>query len=259
MYLKSVLQMGSLMLHFRNGPTMVQRMRAGQSCDEAVLWDGTRIAHPPGRDGLLEAVAELWLEHTYTHGFYQPSDGDVIIDAGANVGIFAIQMARENSRCRVLALEPFAENFQYLQANVARACPANVTCREVALGADFGTGQMQPMGKRSLDHILQVDSEASNGVPIVPLSGLFDLAQAEEIDFLKVDIEGSERMVFAAATPALLTRFKRIAMEYHDLIVPGTLDLLRRALSGTHQLTIRPSHMDGCGILLAGRRDLTGG
>ena len=29
MYLKSVLQMGSLMLHFRNGRTLVQRMRAG--------------------------------------------------------------------------------------------------------------------------------------------------------------------------------------------------------------------------------------
>ena len=27
MYLKSVLQMGSLVLHFRNGPALVQRMR----------------------------------------------------------------------------------------------------------------------------------------------------------------------------------------------------------------------------------------
>jgi methyltransferase FkbM-like protein len=91
---------------------------------------------------------------------------------------------------------------------------------------------------------------------VMPLSGLFDLVHAEEIDFLKVDIEGSEHDVFAAANPDLLGRFKRLAMEYHDQIVPGTLDLLRRVLSPTHEITVRPSKMEGCGILLARRRDL---
>jgi FkbM family methyltransferase len=253
MYLKSVLLMASLTLHFRNGFTLVQRMRAGEPCDEVVLWDGTRITHPPGRGGLLEAVVELWLEHAYTAGFYRPADGDVIIDAGANVGIFAIQMARQNRRCRVIALEPFAENFKYLEANVARGCPGTVTCCEVALGAGFSRGEMQAAGSRSLDHVLRVDSSAADGVPVIPLAGLFDLAGAQEIDFLKVDIEGSERDVFAAVSPNLLGRFKRIAMEYHDQLVPGTLDLLRRVLAPTHELTTRPSRMEGCGILLAQR------
>ena len=243
--------MASLMVHFRNGPTLVQRMRAAEPCDEVVLWDGTRISHPPGRGGLLEVVVELWLEHVYTGGFYRPADGDVIIDAGANVGLFAIQMARQNPRCRVIALEPFPENFKYLEANVARACPETVTCCEVALGAGFNRGQMQAAGSRSLDHVLRVDSAEADGIPVIPLSALFDLARAQEIDFLKVDIEGSERDVFAAASPELLGRFKRIAMEYHDQIVPGTLELLRRVLTPTHGITVRPSKMEGCGILLA--------
>ena len=156
MYLKSVLHMGSLMLHFRNGTTLVERMRAGEPCDAVVLWDGTRIEHPPQRAGLLEAVQEIWLEQTYTDGFYRPADGDVIVDAGANIGLFAIYLARQNATCRVIALEPFAENFQYLEANVARACPNNVDCRQVALGAAFGTGEMQSVGNRSLDHVLRV-------------------------------------------------------------------------------------------------------
>ena len=124
-----------------------ERMRAAQPCDEVVLWDGTRIAHPPERAGLLEAVQEIWLERIYTDGFYRPADGDVIVDAGANIGLFAIYVARQNSKCRVIALEPFAENFQYLQANVAQARLKNVTCCEVALGAGFGKGQMQAVGK----------------------------------------------------------------------------------------------------------------
>lgn len=256
MYLKSVLQMASLMVRFRNGRTLVQRMRAARPCDEIVLWDSTRISHPPERSGLLEAVVELWLERVYTAQFYRPGDGDVIVDAGANVGLFTIQIARQNSRCRVIALEPFAENFKYLETNVARACPKNVICREVALGAGFSRGKMQAVGSRSLDHVLRTDSAADNGIPVVPLAGLFDLAHAQEIDFLKVDIEGSEHDVFAAAAPDIFPRFKRIALEYHDQIVAGTLELLRRVLSPTHEIVIHPSTMEGCGILLARRRDL---
>lgn len=265
MYLKSVLLMGSLVLHFRNGSTLVRRMRAGQPCDEVVLWDGTRIAHPVGRDGLLEAVQEIWIERIYTDGFYRPADDEIIVDAGANIGLFAINIARQNPRCRVVALEPFAENFKYLQGNVANACPGNVACYEMALGAGFGRGHMQAVGARSLDHVLRVDGgEATegktnpNGTPVIPLSGIFDLTQLDEIDFLKVDIEGSECQVFANASSELVRRLKRIALEYHDQIVPGTLALLQRVLSPTHELTIRPSKLEGCGILLARRRDLKG-
>jgi FkbM family methyltransferase len=256
MYLKSVLQMASLMLHFRNGATLVQKMRAAQPCDEIVLWDSTRISHPPERGGLLEAVVELWLERVYTAKFYRPGDGDVIVDAGANVGLFAIQIARQNPRCRVLALEPFAENFKYLEANVARACPRNTTCLQMALGAEFGMGQMQAVGSRSLDHVLRIDSVTANSIPVIPLAGLFDVAEAKEIDFLKVDIEGSEHDVFAAAAPNIFPRFRFIAMEYHDQIVPGTLELLQRVLNPTHQISVHPSTMEGCGILLARRREL---
>ena len=245
------------MLHFRNGASLVRQMRAAEPSDAIVLWDGTRISHPAQRAGLLEAVQETWLERIYTNSFYRPADGDVIIDAGANIGLFAIYVARQNPRCRVIALEPFAENFQYLQANVAQACPKNVTCHEVALGAGFGQGRMEAVGARSLDHVLHCDGNVT-GVPVIPLSGLFDLAHAEEIDFLKVDIEGSEHDVFAAASPGVFGRFKRIAMEYHDQIVPGTLHLLRKVLSPTHELTIRPSHMAGCGILLGRRRSAAG-
>lgn len=135
MYLKSILHMGSLLLRFRNGATLVRQTRAGRPCDEVVLWDGTRIAHPPDREGLLEGLQEIWLERIYTADFYRPAANDVIVDAGANVGLFTIYIARQNRRCRVLALEPFAENFKYLEANVARA-----PCQRHVLRSCFGRG-----------------------------------------------------------------------------------------------------------------------
>jgi FkbM family methyltransferase len=256
MYLKSVLQMASLMVHFRNGRTLVERMRAAQPCEEVVLWDGLRISHPSGRGGLLEAVIELWVEKVYTAGFYRPANGDVIIDAGANIGLFTIQMARQNPRCRIFALEPFPENFEYLQGNVVRGSLRNVTCRQIALGAKFTVGEMKAVGSRSLDHVLCAESSSSNGIPVIPLTGLFDLAGVQEIDFLKVDIEGSEHDVFAGVSPEIVGRFKRIALEYHDQIVPRTLELLQRVLDSTHKIVVHPSTLEGNGILLARSRSL---
>lgn len=254
MYVKSVLQFGSLVLHFRNGLSLVQHMRSGTECDEIVLWDGTRIEHPAGRAGLIEAAIEIWLEEDYTKDFYKPADGDVIVDAGANVGLFSIWIARQNPRCRVIALEPFAENFEYLRGNVARARLENVACHDVALGAAFAKGHMQAVGSRSLDHVLQLDSNGGAEISVVPLSGLFELAHSNKIDFLKVDIEGAEHSVFAAASTEMLGRIDKIAMEYHDQIVPGTLDLLRSVLAPTHDVSTHPSTMEGSGILKARRR-----
>ncbi len=257
MQLKTVLYAGSLMLRFRNGATLVRQMRASAPSDAVVLWDGTRIAHPPARHGLLEALQEIWMERIYTQGFYRPADGDMIVDAGANIGLFAIYIARQNPRCRVAALEPFAENFGYLEANVERAGLKNITCHQIALGAASGTGTMEAMGSRSLDHVLHVNPQNTNGVPVMPLSEIFAVAGTDAIDFLKVDIEGSERDVFAAVTPEVLGRCQRIAIEYHDHMVPGTLELLRERLSPSHEIMTRPSQMQGCGILLARRRELT--
>ena len=253
MYLKSILRMTSLAIRFRNGRELVRCMRAGIPCDELVLWDGTRIEHPKDRGGLIEVATELWLKNVYTDG-YRPRAGDNLVDAGANLGSFVFAwLARTGNAA--LALEPFAQNFQYLQANVARARLNNVTCLEMALGDAFGTGEMQSVGSRSLDHVFRTDAAGHGATRMVPLDGLFDLTGSTEINFLKVDIEGSERDVFAAAGKDVLRRFGHVAIEYHDAITPGTLETLQRVLSLTHELTLRPVGMPGCGILLARRRD----
>jgi FkbM family methyltransferase len=254
MYLKGVFQMVALMLHFRNGWGLVRAMRAGRPCDEIVLWDGTRLVHPPARGGMLEALVDLWLKREYTGGFYRPADGDVIVDAGANVGLFSILMARQNANCNVLALEPCEENFRCLQANVASACPGNVTCREIALGGAIGRGHMQTVGERSLDHVLRAGGAEDSGTPIITLPDLFELVGSEEIDFLKVDIEGSENAAFRAVGPEVLTRFKRIAVEYHDQIMPGTLQMLQGVLASSHDTAVYPSTVQGCGIIRAARK-----
>jgi FkbM family methyltransferase len=220
-----------------------------------VTWGGTRIVHPAGRVGLVGTLLEVWRDRCYTGTFYSPADGDVVVDAGAHVGLFSILAARTNPRCRVVALEPFAENHECLAANLGAAGATNVTPLRMALGK-AGIGRMEAVGVRSIDHLLAPGADPTSGdpVPIVPLDRLFDVAGSERIAMLKCDVEGSEHDAFGDASPDSIRRIDRIALEYHDNLRPGTLALLRERLGPTHDLDVRPEPGQLHGLLYAIRR-----
>ncbi|MBX6311665.1 MAG: FkbM family methyltransferase [Isosphaeraceae bacterium] len=249
-----------LLKTFRNAPRLISAFRVGAPAAQAVFWDGSRLVHPPHRAGLVETIIEVWWMGSYTRDewptpFYVPRDGDVVLDIGANVGLFGLWLARRNPRCRVVAIEPFEENFDCLRANIRHQRASSVSAHRLALGRQAGMGRMVARGDRSLDHLLATDQEEAEGqaVPIIPLSGLCDLAGVDRVSLLKIDVEGAEYDAFAAADEDTLRRFDRIALEYHDNIRPGTLELLKAKLAATHDLTICPCEPD-LGTLLAVRK-----
>ena len=240
---------------FRNGGAMVRALRGGPPVDVAILRDGTRITHPAGLNGMVTVLLDLWIERGFMPpGFYDGRPGDVIVDCGAHIGLFSIWMGRAYPRCRIVALEPFAENRAHLEANLKAACPASYTIHRMALGRERGRGRIVAAtgpGARSIDHTFDAHAEGDDAVPTVPLADLFDVAGAERIAFLKIDIEGSERDAFETATPETLARCERIALEYHDNLRPGTLDLIKTRLESTHDYEVFPSAGCACGVLLA--------
>jgi FkbM family methyltransferase len=221
------------------------------------LWNGTVLRHPPERHGLLDGILEVWIDEVYGRAGTHLCSGDLIVDAGANVGLWSIYIARRHPSCDVLALEPFPENFRYLQANISASALQNISAHRVALGGDFGTGRMTSAGNRSLDHRLTGDNQPDAPLPstgIIPIQELFRLGSRDRIGLLKVDIEGSEYDLFESADLSCIRRVDQIAIEYHDHIRPGTLQLLKRKLSDTHTLNVYPSPVPGCGMLFATRR-----
>jgi FkbM family methyltransferase len=239
---------------FHNFPELIEAVRKGRSVDSAVLRNGLRLYHPPGRAGFTSVLVETWIEESYTgSGFYLPKPGDLVFDIGANVGAFAIYLAHKNPACRIRALEPFPENFEYLCRNLETNDIRNVEPRQVALGARTSAAYMVQVGHRSLDHVLSTDP--ADGVCYsTETCTLHDLLYPDDPDrvaLLKVDIEGSENDVFASADSADLQRFERIAMEYHDNLRPGTLHLLQDRLADTHSVDVRPSTVPGCGVIRA--------
>lgn len=242
---------------FSNGAALAQSYRDRTACGSAVCRDGTVICHPPDRAGLAGMLLEIWYDEVYTGRFYTPAPGDVIIDAGANIGLFSILIARRQPQCTVFAFEPFAENFQLLTANLAAAGASAVRAFPYALAGESGESIMSDGGQRSQDHHLKAGTPVAPGCPAVRVCSLAEvlgMAGAETIQLFKCDIEGSERDLFATATDETLQRILRYAIEYHDNIYPGTLDLLKARLGPTHNITVQAAPEGGYGMLYAVRK-----
>lgn len=133
------------------------------------------------------------------------SDGAVFIDAGANIGLISIPMARRlrQRSGRVIAFEPQRLTYYMLTGNAALAGLTNIYCHQIALAAESGTilvperdpEQQQDFGAVSL----LADEGQGIGVPAVPI----DLLGLDRLDLLKLDVEGMELLVLAGAESSI--------------------------------------------------------
>jgi FkbM family methyltransferase len=237
---------------FRNGLGISWSHYWRQERQEAVFWNGRRFRMPSGRDGLADTAVEIWGGEVYTSGgFYEPGANDMVLDVGANVGAFSLWLAQKSPTVRVFAVEPSAENFAELTRNLA-GWRHQVTTLRLAVGGREGFGMMDDGGRRSVDHRVEplaAGSAATDSFELVTLEKLMALAGADHVDLLKMDIEGAEFDVFEQVSQATLKRIRKLTIEYHDNIRPGTLDLIQRRLSETHDIVSRDGSVEGYGII----------
>ncbi len=241
---------GAVVREFRNGVAISWAHLHYQTIHRAVFWDGREIRNVGNRGGFADTVVEIWGLQEYTaDGFYAPKNGDVILDIGANIGLFSIWVARQAPQARVHAYEPVAENYETLQANLA-GWSHSVQMHQAAVGATNGVGMMLDGGARSLDHKLTMSATETGGaVRVITLDQAVDAVGGKTIDLLKVDIEGAEADMLAAASSSTLRRIRRIALEYHDNIRPGTRTDVHRLLAHTHRIVSESG--DSYGIIRA--------
>jgi len=249
-----------LLTNFYNGWEMVIYLRKPRPISQAKLFNGKTIIHPADKRGLVDCILELWFTNSYfPDNFYFPKANDVIVDIGANIGLFTLQSARKNPHCKIASFEPLSENFYCLSQNISNFKLENVTAYQYAIGSSYREDFIVSASDRSLDNRLLNNSEENSSesnherVNTIPFESIFDLIKSQDIALLKMDIEGGEKEVFESTSPEILKRVNCLAIEYHDNIYPGILDLIKEKLESTHHLNIVPSRLDGCGLLFAVR------
>lgn len=151
-----------------------------------------------------------------------PPGCKIIVDAGANVGIFSLWAASQLPQAEILALEPFPETFAALSDHVRLNHIENrVHPVQLGLAAESGNRYMNADGdspNRGVD--LANEKNQTGGKVSVPCTSLADLLQQrnlKSVDFLKMDIEGCEWEVLLSTPEAVLRSIRHIQLEYHEV------------------------------------------
>lgn len=194
-----------------NWREVLPRGARGDAVTEIRLRDGTVITAPV-ENALWPHFSDIWYHLAYTK--YCPlSANSVVVDIGANVGIFSLFAARKARM--VYALEPASCNFARLTQNVSRArniVPLNMACS----GKDGRAALDLRINPVSFSLVSDGPSTNCETVTVIALNTLFERYKIAECDFLKLDCEGSEFDILLNSDPSLMKRVQQIAMEYHD-------------------------------------------
>ena len=144
--------------------------------------------------------------------------GDIILDIGANEGIFAVLMGKMFPEAQIFAYEPVPRTFDTLLLNIQHNEAYNVNAYQFGVGGpgvslavlivskDFSGGSTAWCTYNSEHHDMV-------NVHLVTLDSIFERHAIERCRLLKMDIEGME---YDALYPtSMLPRVDFMVMEVH--------------------------------------------
>lgn len=158
----------------------------------------------------------------YESGTHAVRPGDVVLDCGANVGVFLRTALREGAK-QVIAVEPAEDNIRCLRRTFENEIasqrvliyPKGVWDTEAALPIRIDPGAS---GHNSF--VLHY-AGATDGptVPLTTIDAIVEELHLEGVDFIKLDVEGAEAPALKGASRTI-SKFKpriSVACEHYPL------------------------------------------
>jgi len=159
------------------------------------------------------AFSQVFLQGTYDPLLKRLNTGDMVIDAGANIGMFTLQAARiVGPSGMVISVEPQPDNIEFLKENIRLNSLTNV--RVITTALYFQDELAVPfMGNGVGGHL---SKSGSIMVETVSLKTVVSMLHGKEF-WIKMDIEGGEEFIFARnQNLSYLKGLKGMAYEIHS-------------------------------------------
>jgi FkbM family methyltransferase len=187
---------------------------------------------PSRYEYLRSQVVENWLY------CYVPKEGDTVLDVGAGIGEETVIFSRLAGH--VISVEAHPRTFRCLEKTIAANKLDNVTATWCAIADRDGEIQLSD----GTDHLSNMmTSEGGIKVPARSLQSLCDDYGIHQIDFLKMNIEGAERLAIAGFGNLVI---RNLVISCHDFLKQDDMrtmatveDFLRR---NGYSVTTRPDH-----------------
>jgi len=200
------------------GTGLVTQLRVEDSGPCPVLWQ-TPIGPIWGRandESLLEfLIAEQLIDGVYRHEPVAVEAGDVVLDIGGHLGTFTRHALYRGAKL-VVAFEPEPTNIECFKRTFEQEMQdQRVVLIEAAAWDSDGTVHFLLEGTANTG-TGQVIESGSLQVRAATIDGTIEHLGLDHVDFIKMDIEGSERNALAGARRTLARDAPRMALcIYH--------------------------------------------
>jgi FkbM family methyltransferase len=146
--------------------------------------------------------------------------GDVVLDCGANVGVFTRRALNRGARL-VVAIEPGPDNVECLRRNFAPEIQAGrVLVYSKGVWDQDSWLELWGQGKGSAGYSVVMKEGADSRSVRVPLTTIDKLVaglKLDRVDFIKMDVEGAERQALSGAAGTLRRFRPRMAISVEHL------------------------------------------
>jgi FkbM family methyltransferase len=154
---------------------------------------------------------------------YEP---EVIIDAGANIGLATVFFKTHYPKSTVVAIEPDEENCKMFMLNTSGYVKVHLLRGGIWPDADRCLRINNTKGESWSFHCEPADT----GMPTFTVADICARFSLSTIDIMKIDIEGNERELFSRNTE-WLNITDNIFIELHDYFSPGASQNVIRAIA----------------------------
>lgn len=168
-----------------------------------------------GEAKLIYALREHYEpELTYLAKMLRP--GTTFVDAGANIGIYSVVASKiVGETGRVISFEPSVQTFPLLRKNIALNHLKNVNAFPLALSDRWGSTKLYHGPSACLNSFARDSSWRGESEEVMTESLDQVLAETgiEQVDLIKIDVQGAEELVLQGAIRTIRSMQPLIILE----------------------------------------------
>ncbi len=153
---------------------------------------------------VFSGIREIWVRNCYLLNYFNFDNDELVVDLGANIGVFTQLALSQNSKLKTISVEPNLRLLKCLQKSVEN----NGWSERSSTLRSF-------IGHKTKTQITGQTTKNYKGVNFISENDFIKRYSIKKIDFLKIDIEGSE-FAFINSKSKILDLCNKLAIEIHE-------------------------------------------
>ncbi|MFT3749160.1 MAG: FkbM family methyltransferase [Agriterribacter sp.] len=168
--------------------------------------------------GDIAMLYEVFWQKVYAAVINKITDPRTIVDLGANTGMTSLFFSQHFPQASIYAVEPDADNFEILTENLSEEIQkGNFIPLKAAITGKDGEVYIQKKTYAYNSSVSEV-AVSDSKVKAFSMHSFFHEMMIEQVDILKIDIEGMEENVFSEET-SWLKMVSVVVMECHSAAI----------------------------------------